>query len=54
MTYDADLDHIDFGEEEESKSEEDITDQVSDLAAVRPKLTVAKDNESANDSYWLA
>ena len=48
IKYDADVDHIDFGEEEKSKSEEDLTDQVSDLAAVRSKRNVVKDSESAD------
>ena len=47
-TYDADVDHIDFGEEEESKSEESHNDQVTDLATVRSKRTVAKDSESSD------
>ena len=40
-TYDADVDHIDFGEEEESKSEGTLTNQITDLAAVRSKRTIA-------------
>ena len=51
--YDADVDHIDFGEEEESKSEDALTTQVPDLAAVRSKRTIAKDSESA-DEFILA
>ena len=53
-TYDADVDHIDFGEEEESKSEGALTTQVTDLAVVRPKRTIAKDSESADGFIWLA
>ena len=52
-TYDADVDHIDFGEEEESKSEGALTTQVTDLATVRSKRTTAKDSESA-DEFILA
>ena len=46
-------DHIDFGEEEESKSEGALITQVNDLAAVRSKRTIAKDSESA-DEFILA
>ena len=53
ITYDANVDHIDFGEEENCKSEEALTDQISDIAAVRSKRTVAKDSESA-DEFILA
>ena len=52
-TYDADVDHIDFGEEEESKSEDTLTTQVTNLATVRSKCTTAKDSESA-DEFVLA
>ena len=52
ITYDADVDHIDFGEEE-SKSEDALTDHVSGLAATRFKRTVDKDSESA-DEFILA
>ena len=52
-TYDADVDHIDFGEEEKSKSEGTLSTQVTDLAAVRSKRTIAKDSESA-DEFILA
>ena len=52
-TYDADVDHIDFGEEEESKSEDALTTQVTDLATVRSKRTTAKYSESA-DEFILA
>ena len=44
-TYDADVDHIDFSEEEECKSEDALTTQVTDLATVRSKRTTAKDSE---------
>ena len=47
--YDADVDHIDFGEEEEGKSEDALTTQVTDLATVSSKRTTAKDSESANE-----
>ena len=43
-TYDADVDHIDFGDEEESKSEDALTTQATDLATVRSKRTIAKDS----------
>ena len=52
-TYDADVYHIDFGEEEESKSEDVLTTQVTDLATVRFKRTTAKNSESA-DAFILA
>ena len=52
-TYDADVDHIDFGEEEESKSEDALTTQVTDLTTVRFKRTTAKHSESA-DEFILA
>ena len=48
-TYDADVDHIDFGEEDVSKSEGALTTQVTDLATVRSKRTIAKDSESADE-----
>ena len=49
ITYDGDVDHIDFGEEEESKSEEAFADQVTELATESSKRTVAKDSESADE-----
>ena len=48
-TYDSDVDHIDFGEKEESKSEDTLTTQVTDLATVRSKRTIAKDSEPADE-----
>ena len=52
-TYDADVDYIDFGEEEESKSEDARATQVTNLTAVRSKRTTSKDSESA-DEFILA
>ena len=53
-TFDADVDHIDFGEEDVSKSEGALTTQVTDLAAVRSKRTTAKDSESADEFILVA
>ena len=52
-TYDADVDHIDFGDEEESKIEDALTTQVTDHATVRSKRTAAKYSVSA-DEFILA